>query len=291
MTTDEAAARAAGDATNGGRAGAATGGGMREPAVRDALFARRASSFGAAAAAYAEHRPDYPAEAVAWALAPAGRGPLHVLDLAAGTGKLSQALVALGHRVSAVEPDEAMLAELRRHLPDVTAQSGSAESIPLPDGSVDAVVAGQALHWFDQEQALPEIARVLRPGGVFAALSNADDDRVPWVAELGRAEFGQATMSPVSVNYWRSHPPRAIAPHPSFTPAVIEDFPNTQRRTADSLVATVSTHSHMLVLEPAEQEEVRARMREFLAAHPVTSAGEFDLPLVTRVQRCERTRG
>jgi SAM-dependent methyltransferase len=266
--------------TTDGRAQAAGGAGDDEAA---ALFARRASSFGTAAAEYAAHRPGYPARGVAWALAPAGSGPLHVLDLAAGTGKLSQAVVALGHRVTAVEPDGAMLAELRGHLPGAEALGGTAEEIPLPDASVDAVVVGQALHWFDQDRALPEIARVLRPGGPFASLANADDDRVPWVAELDRA-----ALSPVHRSGWQDDPPRVVQPHPAFAPAEVRDFANVQRRTADSLVATVATHSHMLVMEPAARERVIAGMRAFLAAHPVTSAGEFDLPLVTRVQRCTR---
>ncbi len=85
-----------------------------------------------------------------------------------------------------MEPDPDMLAELRRGLPAVTAMSGRAEAIPLPDASVDAVLAGQAAHWFDLDRALPEIARVLTPGGVFAGLWNTDDDRVGWVAGLHR---------------------------------------------------------------------------------------------------------
>src|SRR6478672_8835018 len=109
------------------------------------------SSFGTAAAAYAEHRPDYAEAAVRWALerAPGRR----VLDLGAGTGKLTAALVALGAEVIAVEPDPAMLTELRRALPTVRALPGSAEAVPLPDASVDAVLAGNALHWFDMDIA------------------------------------------------------------------------------------------------------------------------------------------
>ena len=83
-----------------------------------------------------------------------------------------------------MEPDPDMLAELRRGLPAVTAMPGRAEAIPLPDASVDAVLAGQAAHWFDLDRAMPEIARVLTPGGVFAGLWNTDDDRVDWVAGL-----------------------------------------------------------------------------------------------------------
>lgn len=151
------------------------------------------SSFGAAAAAYAEHRPDYAQAAVCWALEPAP-GP-RVLDLGAGTGKLTATLVALGADVVAVEPDPAMLTELRRSLPGVRALPGSAEVMPLPDASVDAVLAGNAMHWFDMAVAGPEIARVLAPGGILAGLWNVMDDRVDWVAGLARVS-GSAAIGP-----------------------------------------------------------------------------------------------
>src|SRR5258708_4349822 len=125
---------------------------------------RRGSSFGAVAGAYAEHRPDYAEAAVRWALAPVGPAP-RVLDLGAGTGKLTAMLVSLGADVTAVEPDPAMLAEFRRALPGVRSVPGRAEAIPLPDASVDAVLAGQAMHWFDLDLAAPEIARLLASGG------------------------------------------------------------------------------------------------------------------------------
>ena len=151
------------------------------------------SSFGAAAAAYAEHRPDYARAAARWAVEPAP-GP-RVLDLGAGTGKLTATLVALSADVIAVEPDPAMLTELRRALPDVRARPGSAEAIPLPDASVDAVLAGNALHWFDMAVAGPEMARVLVPGGILAGLWNVMDDRVDWVAGLERVS-GNAAIGP-----------------------------------------------------------------------------------------------
>lgn len=253
------------------------------------LYARRRSSFGAAAAEYAAHRPGYPAEAVAWALAPATErqaAGLHVLDLAAGTGKLTRGLLALGHRVTAVEPDPAMLDELRRQVPRATALSGSAERIPLPDASADAVVVGQAVHWFDQSRALPEIARVLRPGGPLATLSNADDDRVEWVAGLGEVSPGQ-----VSYLGWATRPGTRIEPDPAFGTVRDADFPHTLRRTTDSLLATIATHSQMLVLEPAERDAAQERIRAYLRSRPEVSDGGFDLPLVTRVQRCLRTGG
>src|SRR5260370_39362276 len=127
--------------------------------------------------------------------------PLDVLDLGAGTGKLTAQLAALSTdagqvHVVAVEPDPQLLAELRAQLPGVTAMAGRAESIPLLDGSVDAVLAGQAAHWFDFDRALPEITRVLRPGGVLGGLWNADDARVAWVAGLHEAS-GRRTGGPI----------------------------------------------------------------------------------------------
>lgn len=243
------------------------------------LFARRASSFGTAAAAYAEHRPDYPETGVRWALGSAA-GTLDVLDLGAGTGKLSAPLVALGHRVTAVEPDDGMRGELERLLPSVTALAGGAEEIPLPDASVDAVVVGQAFHWFDQERALPEIARVLRPGGTVGALWNTDDDRVEWIAGLAKAG-----SSRVSFLGWGTND-RGIEPYAAFTPVEHGYFPHRQPRTIDSLLATIATHSHVLVLEPAEREALLERLRAYLTARPETSGGSFDLEIVTRVQRC-----
>ncbi len=126
--------------------------------------------------------PGYPAEAVAFLL---GDRPLRVLDLGAGTGKLTDELLAAGHEVVAVDPSAEMLAELAARHRDVTTTVGGAEQLPLPDGSVDAVVAGQAAHWFDPPRAAPELRRVLRPGGVVGFVWNVRDETVPWVRALG----------------------------------------------------------------------------------------------------------
>lgn len=150
----------------------------------------RATSFASVAAEYERARPGYPEEAVRWL---AGAEPCDVVDLGAGTGKLTRGLVALGHRVTAVEPLPEMLAELSRAVPAARALVGSAERIPLPDGAADVVVAGQAFHWFDHTAALPEIARVLRPGGRLSLVWNMRDDREPWVARLS-AKIGGETV-------------------------------------------------------------------------------------------------
>ncbi|MET9736307.1 class I SAM-dependent methyltransferase [Streptomyces sp. NPDC006458] len=249
-----------------------------------------ASSFGSAAVAYAEHRPDYAEAAVRWALEPAP-GP-RVLDLGAGTGKLTATLVTLGAEVIAVEPDAAMLTELRRALPGVRALPGSAEAIPLPDGSVDAVLAGNAMHWFDMAVAGPEIARVLAPGGVLAGLWNLMDDRVEWVAGLARVS-GSAAVGPRDTpDSWRAetagaHLPRTGAAPRFGSPEQVE-FPHGQRRTADSLVATLATRAGVLVMPEREQEATLDRIRAFLAGGPETARGDFTLPMLTGVLRVRR---
>jgi len=251
---------------------------------------RLRSSFGAAAAAYAEHRPNYARAAVRWAveLAPGPR----VLDLGAGTGKLTAALVAVGAEVIAVEPDPAMLTELRRALPAVRALPGSAEAIPLPDASVDAVLAGHALHWFDMDVAGPEIARVLVPGGVLAGLWNVMDNRVDWVADLELVS-GSAAIGPRdTLSSWRIatadlHLPNTGSVARFGSPEQAE-FPHGWRRTADSLVAKIATHAGLLVMPALEREATLSRIRAFLASRWETSLGEFTLPMLTGVLRVRR---
>lgn len=238
---------------------------------------RRARSFGSDATAYAEHRPDYPADALRWGLPPRAS---QVLDLAAGTGKLTEGLLALGLEVTAVEPDPGMRAEFVRTFPQVPVFDGTAERIPLPDASVDSVLAGQAFHWFDLDVALGEIARVLRPGGTVVGLWNFDDESVPWVAR-----FRAMAKTGVSRN-WVAR--RGLPEHPDYEPFERRVFAHAQRRTAETLVATVATHSHMLVATEQERRETLANVLDFLHRTPETAQGEFDLPIVTPVLRAVR---
>jgi len=249
-----------------------------------------ASSFGAAATAYAEHRPDYAEAAVRWALEPAVG--LRVLDLGAGTGKLTTTLVSLGAEVTAVEPDPAMLAELRRAMPDVRALPGSAEAIPVADASVDAVLAGNAMHWFDMAAAGPEIARILTPGGILAGLWNVLDDRVEWVAGLARVS-GSAGIGPRDTpDSWRAQTAQMHLPTTGGTarfggPAQAL-FPHGQHRTAQSLVATLATRAGMLTMPEPEREALLDRIRAYLTTRPETRDGGFTLPMLTAVLRVQR---
>ena len=248
------------------------------------------SSFGAASAAYAEHRPDYSRDAVRWALEPA-LGP-RVLDLGAGTGKLTAVLLELDVDVIAVEPDPAMLSELRSSLPDVRAVAGRAEAIPLPDASVHAVVVGQALHWFDMDIAGPEIARVLAPGGVLAGLWNVFDDRIDWVAGLERVGGSAAIGTRDMLSRWRAETADLYLPTSGLVAAFGSpeqlEFAHGQRRTADSLVATFATKAGMLVMPKQDREQRLDQIRAFLASRPETARGEFTLPMLTGVLRVRR---
>src|SRR5579859_5552691 len=176
-------------------------------------------------------------------------------------------------------------------MPGVRSEPGSAEALPLADGSVDAVLAGQAMHWFDLDRALPEIARVLTPGGVLAGLWNVDDDRVGWVADL--ASISRHKSSPTLLR-WRDGQgrgrPAALAEVAAdlFGPAEEGEFEHGQARTADSLTATIGTHSHLLTMDEAERSALLARIRGFLDSRPETSHGEFTLPLVTIALRAVR---
>lgn len=238
--------------------------------------------FGTVAAAYAEHRPGYPPDAVGWALDGVGR-PAHVVDLAAGTGKLTADLVERpGVTVTAVEPDPAMLHELTARFPAARAVEGTAERIPLEDGCADAVLVGTAWHWFDPPRALAEISRVLRPRGVLAVLSTVDDPAVDWVTGYhAAAEHGRPVASQVGDHV-------DGFPHPAFTAPEQRTFRHDVATTVDGLIATLSTHSWALMSEPADREAAFDRIRTYLAARSETGSGAFTLPLLTPVLRALR---
>lgn len=239
---------------------------------------RRASAFGTEAAAYATYRPGYPTAFHEWALAPVrASGHPEVLDLAAGTGKLTGGLLGRGVAVTAVEPDPAMLAQLTELFPDVPARKGNAEAIPLPDGSVGAVFVAQALHWFDLDRALPEIVRVLRPGGSLVAVWNSYDDRMPWLDLLCRVS---------GMVRWTTERDQRLDPRVTSLGEVEHTtFPNWIVRTVDSMLATTATSSGMLIKSPEERAAILAEVRAGLEADPATAHGEFAVPMVTNAFR------
>lgn len=231
-----------------------------------------ARSFGAVADAYDRGRPSYPRDAAAWLV---GEQPTTVLELGAGTGKLTAQLVELGHDVHATDPDDAMLAILRRDLPDVRTTVGGAEEIAAPDASYDVVVSAQAFHWFDLDRALPEIARVLKPGGRLALVWNERDASIPWVRKLG-AIIGTQEQD--------TQPAGAIAGCGHFGDVEDTTFKHWQGVDRESILDLVRSRSHVAVLDDdaraAKLEEVRA----FYADYGRGMDG-MQLPYVVRCYR------
>lgn len=238
---------------------------------------KQALSFGTAAAQYDQARPSYPEKAIRWAL---GAEPLRVVDLGAGTGIFSRQLAVAGHAVLPVEPDPGMRRQLVAAAPALEPLDGSAESIPLPDASVDAVTAAQSYHWFDPERAHAEIARVLRPGGVFCPLWNVRDEGVTWVDDLATL---METGAPLAT--WRQPP--SFGEH--FHATEIAEFPHSTTHTSESLVALVRSRSFYLVADAERRAEIDVRVRAFAADHPdLAGRTTFELPYVTIAYRARR---
>ena len=250
----------------------------------------RAGSFGPAAALYDQIRPDYPGDAVRWALASLGEpsdGPRPlVVDIGAGTGIMTRRLLALGYRCVAVEPDELMRARLAAATPEADARAGAAERLPLADASVDGAVAAQAYHWFNRDAAHAELGRVIRPGGVFAPIWNVRDESVPWVREYSRIVEGDRDAHGVAAD-------TGPTDHPSFGdefgPAEYAEFHHETRHTADTLVALLQSRSYYITAAPGRQADLEAEVRGLAETYPgLAGAVDFPLPYVTRVWRSVR---
>jgi SAM-dependent methyltransferase len=243
------------------------------------LLRARGRSFGAVAAGYAELRPGYPADAVTFLLGSPGRA-LHVLDLGAGTGLLTSVLLGAGHRATAVDPSPEMLAELSARLPGVATAVGTAEAIPTGDASVDAVVAGQAAHWFDPAPAAREIRRVLRPGGVLGLIWNTRDERVPWIGALGRLIADEARGQEAD----QGVVDRLAAELPADVEVVESGV--VQQVRPDEVVGGIATRSYVAIMDGPRRAAFLAEVGDLLARHPDTRGRQvLELPYVTRAYR------
>lgn len=229
---------------------------------------QRSLSFGAEAAAYERGRPSYPPEAIDWLLPPDARD---VLDLGAGTGKLTTRLVERGLDVIAVDPIPEMLELLSKSLPDTPALLGTAEEIPLPDNSVDAVLVAQAWHWFDLERAVREVARVLRPGGRLGLVWNTRDERLGWVKDLGRiiGHEHDPTGSEVTL------------PEP-FTEVQRHQVEWTNYLTPQALIDLVASRSYCITSPAEVRTRTLDQVRELLTTHPALANNTgLALPYIT----------
>ncbi|MBC6459940.1 class I SAM-dependent methyltransferase [Actinomadura sp. HBU206391] len=237
----------------------------------------RRLSFGASAELYDRVRPGYPAAAVEWALRPLGTGRWRVVDLGAGTGLLTRVAIDAGHEVVPVEPDPRMRDRLITTL-GVAAAPGRAEDIPLPGTSADAVVAGTAFHWFEADRALPEIARVLRPGGVFAALTHGPtgDD---WTVQYFRLLHGWKAV--------REHTPLSFGP--LFTEVETTAFPYTITQTPEGLADLASSYSYFITATPEERRRILDELDMLRRGHPELAGREtFEMPYTVHVARAVR---
>lgn len=214
---------------------------------------RLSRAFGPVAETYDRGRPGFPVDAVRWLV---GRDAATVLELGAGTGKLTRELVALGHDVHATDPAAEMLGVLRRHLPDVPTSVAGAEEIPLPDRSVDVVVVAQAFHWFEHERALPEIARVLRPGGHVAVCWNERDARIPWVRKLWRLLGDQPALQRAT-----DDAVEALVQSGLFGFVDEHAFPHWQHVDRSSVVDLAASRSYVATLPDDEREALLDRVR------------------------------
>ena len=242
--------------------------------MREGYNAEQAVSFGAAADEYERARPEYPAEAIEWIVPAEART---AVDVGAGTGKLTRALLACGLEVTAVEPSDGMRERLEAELPRARALAGRGERLPLADASVDLVTYAQAWHWVDEEEALTEAARVLLPGGRLACVWNLRDDESGWMREVSEliARFGSNTMVPPDYSFGAGF---------GATERLV--IPWSRPMTGELLVELLASRSYVIVAPEEERQELFAEVRELVATHPELAGREsFPMPYMTRCFR------
>jgi SAM-dependent methyltransferase len=233
-------------------------------------------AWGESAEVYERARPEYPPGAIDFLHEIGLSDDSDVLDLAAGTGKLTRALIAAGARVTAVEPLPAMRQMLQQRLPEATVMEGTAERIPAEDGFVDLVTVAQAFHWFDARPAMNEIARVLRPGGGLTAIWNVRDESVEWMAMIGELTDGvrAGTPSHRSGN-WREPFDADGSP---FEPLRLETFRHTQEVTRADAVDVFASRSYVASLPEDERNRLLERVAE-----QVPRTDLVEIPYVTEL--------
>lgn len=230
------------------------------------------------ASAYEKGGPDYPETAIAHFISALklepGKG---VLDLAAGTGKLSKALQASGVSLLGVEPVLGMRKVFAEELPEISILEGCAESIPLEDGALDCVVVGTAFHWFDGEKALKEIARVLKPRGKLGLIWNIFDKQAAWVAEvraLLEEEAPEQNRTHDSLG-WKS----AFDESTLFGPLLHLSYSYCYPGSAQDVINRIFSPKVLGLLSSKKREEIVFRVMQILDTHPATRGREtFDIP-------------
>jgi len=244
--------------------------------------------FGSEAETYERVRPGYPPELVEWLAEHLRIRPgTTVLDVAAGTGKLTRVLPAFGATVFAAEPVAGMRAVLRRVLPDDPVVAATAEFLAFADGAFDAATVAQAFHWFDIDVAARELARVLRSGGRLGLVWNARDRGVDWADEVWSIMDRVEKHAPWSGHeQWRD---TIAAGLPGFAPTHAATFHHAVSSTADDVVDRIASVSHVAVLPPEARAGVLDEVRRLLASHPQTAGTDtVQMPYRVDAYWCER---
>jgi SAM-dependent methyltransferase len=252
-----------------------------------ATRAQRSNSFGAVAGAYDRLRPPPADAAVDW-LVPAGCRV--AVDLAAGTGLLTRALARRVPEVIAVEPDDRMRAVLSARSSDVQALAGYGESIPLPDASTDAVFVSSAWHWMDEARAVPEIGRVLRPGGRFGVIWTTRDRTAgaEWMREWDqfRAPDEAGEAAEATARRMRHHHVN-LPDDGSFRDVETESFSYVAPMTIDDLVDLLGTYSAVITATDQERRAGLERSRKLLEQR-FPGRGTIDVPIRSWCWRADR---
>lgn len=238
---------------------------------------RRALSFGSVAEDYDRFRPGPPPEAVSWVLPHQCED---VVEIGAGTGGLTRLLVRRVHHVTAVEPDSRMAGVLSARVPGVTVLSGRAEELPVPDGSVDAVVGSSMWHWVDEPVAAAEAARVLRPGGVLGLLWSGPDRSRKWVADLLAGSSGSPEAPTGEDGLRRRRHEVHLPPELPFSVPETHTVDWSRAVTAEELVGLAGTYSRFIVLHEGDKTRLLERLADTIGRHPELAGGAaIDLPM------------
>ncbi|MGX1695772.1 class I SAM-dependent methyltransferase [Microbacterium keratanolyticum] len=241
----------------------------------------RATSFGSQARSYEAGRPEYPFAAVAWMLETLPAGASRVADVGAGTGKLTRALVgAPSAEIVAIDPDPAMLESLRVNVPGVPTFIGTAEQLPLPDASLDAVVLGQAWHWVEPVAGSREVGRVVRPGGTLGLIWNIRDESVEWVTRLTEIMHASSAEETLADG--------GPAVHEPFGALEESEWPWTRTMTRAQMHSMAASRSYVITASDEERTRIRREMNALFDDLGIDAEGTIELPYVTRAFRATR---
>jgi ubiquinone/menaquinone biosynthesis C-methylase UbiE len=246
-----------------------------------------AKGFGNSADSYERGRPEYPAEAVEYLIQSLEISPQSkVMDLAAGTGKLTRLLVPTKAALVAVEPVEEMRKKFIVQLPGIEILSGTAENIPVQSSSFDAVVVAQAFHWFAGDSALMEINRVLKPKGKLGLIWNVRDESLDWVSEIAQILKPHEVGVPrYGTNEWK----KVFDENSAFSSLEKRSFGYSQKGNVETVIDLVQSRSYISVLPDGTRESVLRQVMELLRKHPQTKdREEIEIPYRTDVYWCSK---